>query len=95
LQGKIILLSAPAGFGKTQLLSQWAAQSSLSVEWVALDENDNDPASWAYFITAMQTQKPGLGEAILVCLQSPQLSTIENTLTGLINEVGATPGSFL
>lgn len=54
LQKKLSLISAPAGFGKSTLLSAWAAQCPHPVAWVTLDDNDNHPLRfWAYVITAL------------------------------------------
>jgi LuxR family maltose regulon positive regulatory protein len=51
---KLTLISAPAGFSKTTLLSEWVAGSGRPVAWLSLDEGDNDPARfWAYFIAAL------------------------------------------
>jgi len=51
----LTLLSAPAGFGKTTLLSAWASQSTDRVAWLTLDEQDNDPTRfWAYVIAALR-----------------------------------------
>jgi ATP/maltotriose-dependent transcriptional regulator MalT len=54
----VTLLSAPAGFGKTTLLSQWLKTRSsedASVAWVSLDEGDNDPVRfWTYVFTALE-----------------------------------------
>jgi LuxR family maltose regulon positive regulatory protein len=50
---KLTLISAPAGYGKTTLLSEWIPQSERCVTWVSLDDGDNDPVRfWAYFIAA-------------------------------------------
>ena len=55
LHSKLTLISAPAGFGKTTLLSEWIANSERPVAWVSLDEGDNDPARFlAYFVAALQ-----------------------------------------
>jgi LuxR family maltose regulon positive regulatory protein len=52
---RLTLISAPAGFGKTTLLSEWIPQSEHCVPWLSLDANDNDPARfWAYVIAALQ-----------------------------------------
>jgi LuxR family maltose regulon positive regulatory protein len=49
---KITLIAAPAGFGKTTLLSDWIPQSPRCVTWLSLDEGDNDSTRfWTYFIT--------------------------------------------
>jgi LuxR family maltose regulon positive regulatory protein len=56
LMHKLTLVSAPAGFGKTTLLSEWVRSCGRPVAWVSLDESDNDLARcMAYFVTALQT----------------------------------------
>ncbi|GHO71503.1 hypothetical protein KSC_103950 [Ktedonobacter sp. SOSP1-52] len=76
---KLTLVSAPAGYGKTTLLSAWAAsiqgyQARPAVAWVALDAGDNDPVRfWRYFIMACQQIYPGIGQAALALLQAPHL----------------------
>jgi LuxR family maltose regulon positive regulatory protein len=64
------LISAPAGFGKTTLVSEWIAGGERSVAWLSLDEADNEPARFlAYFIAAFQTIAPAVGEGVLIDLQ--------------------------
>ncbi len=67
IEGKLAPVSAPAGFGKTTLLAQWMAAtpaSELPTAWVSLDQSDNDSTHfWAYFITALQTVRSGVGES--------------------------------
>ncbi len=71
---KLTLVSAPAGFGKMTLLSEWIPQSKRCVTWVSLDEGDNDPTQFsAYFISSLQGLRPDLADSALVLLQSPQL----------------------
>ncbi len=94
---KLTLVSAPAGFGKTTLLSEWIQRRGevtppLSVAWVSLDESDNDPSRFlAYFIAALQTVRADIGEAALAMLLSSQPPPIEAILTALINEITAIP----
>ncbi|MGJ3252038.1 MAG: helix-turn-helix transcriptional regulator, partial [Elainellaceae cyanobacterium] len=90
-QRKLTLVSAPAGFGKTTLLAEWAAAvPTRQVAWVSLDTSDNDPAVfWAYLITALQNIQTGLGERSLSLLQSPQPPPIESALMTLLNEIAA------
>ena len=102
LHHKLIFISAPAGFGKTMLLSEWTHQRGgrvtppLQVAWVSLDKSDNDPARfWAYFVAALQTVQANVGEATLAALRSPQPPPIEILLTGLINEIAAIPAPFV
>jgi LuxR family maltose regulon positive regulatory protein len=83
-----MLVSAPAGYGKTTALSHWARKSKKPVSWVSLDESDNDPVRfWAYFINALQTVQPGIGEASLAQLSSPRTPPIDAILSLLLNEV--------
>ena len=86
----LVLISAPAGFGKTTLLSEWAQQSTQRTRtaWISLDEGDNDLVRfWDYFIAALQTIQPGCGEKILPWLHSSQPSSTESILNTLINEL--------
>jgi LuxR family transcriptional regulator, maltose regulon positive regulatory protein len=94
----VTLLSAPAGFGKTTLLSEWVAGCKLPVAWLSLDEGDNDPAGFlAYFIAALQTISANIGEGLMSLLQAPptQLPPIQALLTPLLNEINAIPGDFI
>ncbi len=90
---KLTLVSAPAGFGKSTVLAEWVAATPANerpAAWVSLDQSDNDPALfWAYFIAALQTVRPGVGESALSLLHSPQPPPIEAVLTTLINEINA------
>jgi LuxR family maltose regulon positive regulatory protein len=62
LHRKLTLISAPAGFGKTTLLSEWAVDCRRPVTWLSLDEGDNDPARFlAYFIAALQMVEENIG----------------------------------
>jgi LuxR family maltose regulon positive regulatory protein len=88
LIGRLILLSAPAGFGKTTLLSTWLADRGYLVAWVSLDPGDNDPLRFlSYVIAALQTIAPGVGQGAQALLRSPQLPPLESILTLLINEL--------
>ncbi|HEC35620.1 MAG TPA: LuxR family transcriptional regulator, partial [Anaerolineae bacterium] len=92
LDRKLTLISAPAGFGKTTLLSEWAASCDRPVAWLSLDEGDNDPARFlAYLVAALQTVEPDIGAGVLAALQSPQPPPMEAVLTALINDIAAIP----
>lgn len=73
IERKLTLVSAPAGFGKTTLLAEWAAAAPASeaankrpLAWVSLDQADNDPTFfWAYFITALQKVQSPKGQSKL------------------------------
>ena len=93
---KLTLVSAPAGFGKTTLLSEWVAGSEWPVAWLSLDDSDNDPRRfWSYVIAALQTVQAHWGAAALGALQSPQPPPIEALLTGLINEIAEVADPFV
>src|SRR4051812_8994736 len=58
----LTLIAAPAGFGKTTLVSEWSTQTAHAVAWLSLDEEDNDPPRFlTYVMAALQTQQPALG----------------------------------
>jgi LuxR family maltose regulon positive regulatory protein len=101
LHCKLTLISAPAGFGKTTLVSEWVAGCKQPVAWLSLDEGDNDPARFlTYFVAALQTLPPKtggakLGEGLLAALQSLQPSSIESILTTLLNEITSIPDHFV
>jgi len=98
----LTLISAPAGFGKTTLVTEWITGSTPTPEstrhpppatrnqvaWLSLDEEDDDPTRfWTYFVAALQTIKREVGGALLALLQSPQSPPIKTLLTLLINEL--------
>ncbi|MBL8079867.1 MAG: hypothetical protein JNM55_18005 [Anaerolineales bacterium] len=92
---KLTLVSAPAGFGKSTLVSEWIESCKRPAAWLSLDENDNDSVRFLiYLISALQTISPGLGAGILDALQSQQLPSIETIQTTLLNEITAIPEDF-
>jgi LuxR family maltose regulon positive regulatory protein len=102
LQGKLSLISAPAGFGKTTLVSEWVTDCNRPTAWLSLDEGDNDPTRFlAYLIAALQTLAlsnvegitANFGSEVLGLLQSPQPPPPESILTALLNEIAAIPDS--
>jgi LuxR family maltose regulon positive regulatory protein len=96
LHRKLTLVSAPAGFGKTTLLSEWVGSCGRPVGWVSLDESDNDPARFlAYFVVALQTIETDIGEGVLSAFQAPQPPPMESLLTALVNDIAAIPDPFV
>jgi len=96
LRRKLTLISAPAGFGKTTLVSEWAAGSDWKVAWLSLDEGDSDPARFlSYLVAALQTIEANIGAGMSAVLQTPQLPPIELLLTSLLNEIAAISDSFI
>ena len=93
---KLTLISAPAGFGKTTLVSEWIAGLDCPVAWLSPDKGDNDPASFlAYLVAALQTLTPKIGAGVLAALQSPQPPSIETILTILLNEITIVSEHFI
>ncbi len=93
---KFMLVSAPAGFGKTTLLTEWLAAGPAAlgnerlVAWLSLDRADNDPASfWTCVIAALRTVASGVGASALALLHEPQPPPIVTALTVLLNDLGA------
>jgi len=88
----LTLLSAPAGYGKTTLLSAWTAHRSQQVAWLSLESIDNDLTHfWLSITLALRTCLPGAGETTLTMLQSPQPPAATTILTVLINELSSLP----
>lgn len=83
----VTVVSAPAGFGKTTLLSTWLAGADLPVAWVSLDARDRHPGRfWSYVLTALDRAAPGSAAAGLTLLGSGQ-AAVETVLAGVINEL--------
>lgn len=92
LHRKLILVSAPAGCGKTTLISEWLAGSARSVAWLSLDVGDSDPIRFlTYLVAALQTIAPHMAEEALSFLQSPQLPPLEAVLATLLNDLTTLP----
>ena len=88
VQGPLTVLSAPAGFGKTQALVEWARQSIYPVAWLTLSPEDNDILRfYRYVISALQVVEPHLGEETLGYLLSSASSHLEVGLAYLANEI--------
>ena len=92
---KLTLISAPAGFGKTTLVSEWIAVCGRPVGWLSLDEGDTNPARFlSYLVTALRI-KTDIGERLLAALQSREPPPPEVGLTDLINEITPIPDNLL
>jgi LuxR family transcriptional regulator, maltose regulon positive regulatory protein len=92
---RLTLVSAPAGFGKTTLLGEWAEErlaQGESVAWVSLEESDNDPARFStYLVAALRTVGEGIGEGVLASLRSPEPPPVEAVVGALVNDLAEVP----
>ncbi len=87
---KLALISAPAGFGKTTLVAEWACGSAREVAWLSLDEGDNDPVQFLQYLCAALQQVDGsIGQTLLPILRSPQFPPPQNLITTLVNDLSA------
>jgi LuxR family maltose regulon positive regulatory protein len=87
---KLVLICAPAGFGKTTLLSDWVCRTDLPVAWLSLDTGDNELKRFLiYMVAALQTIDDQLCHTVKAMLQSPQPVSFEAVLTEIINEVAS------
>lgn len=93
-RARLVLVTAPAGFGKTTLVAQWLAarhdERTRRAAWLALDDGDNDLGRfWRYVIQALQTIEPALGPRVMALLSQPHLPPPDAWLGMLLNELAA------
>ncbi|MDX1415241.1 MAG: LuxR C-terminal-related transcriptional regulator [Candidatus Promineifilaceae bacterium] len=105
---RLTLISAPAGFGKTALVTEWISASARPVAWLSPDERDSAPLRFlTYFIAALQTlrqssgqdlrqvQASDFGSEILDLIHSPQPPPVESILIALLNEITTIRDDFI
>ncbi|SOD74888.1 LuxR family maltose regulon positive regulatory protein [Jatrophihabitans sp. GAS493] len=94
-ESRLILISAPAGFGKTTLLAEWMTdRTDLRVAWVSLEANDqHEPEFWSYVVTALHRAVPVVGSTSLALLKSG--ASLEAVLTTLVNELSTAPEQII
>jgi LuxR family maltose regulon positive regulatory protein len=94
LNGPLTLIAAPAGYGKTTLLSEWHSRAgeNTPVAWLSLDGGDTDLARFLLYLSAaFNTVQPDLPQNTGLLLQSPQLPPTKAICTALINELNVFP----
>jgi LuxR family transcriptional regulator, maltose regulon positive regulatory protein len=95
-ESRLILVSAPAGFGKTTLLTEWLASNRYPSTWLSLDEHDNELALFlAYFFASLQRVKASLSEAAPGLFNPPEQFLLPSTLINLLNEVNSITDHFI
>ena len=96
ISARVILVSAPAGFGKTTLVAEWTKNAQLPVCWYTIDESDNAPGRFfGYLVAALRTMDPALGSTLLQALQTPDPPEIHDLIPSLVNEIAAADGEFI
>lgn len=88
----LTVVVAPAGFGKTTLVSAWLAGSACPAAWLSLDAGDDDPLRFlTYVVAALRPVLPAGGEGVMAALQAPQPPPLDAILTALLNELAMLP----
>ncbi len=96
LSRKLILVDAPAGYGKTTLLAQWLDAQSICSAWLSLDEADNDIGTFlSYLAQAVRTVYPDTMPTTAMLLSAVQIPTVDELANTLINELDALPGEII
>ena len=84
----LVLVCAPAGYGKTVLLADWARRGEHPAAWLSLDAGDNDPARfWRHAVAALDRARPGTGDRVAPLLGPPAPSSFQGLVTALINDL--------
>ena len=92
----LVLVCAPAGFGKTALLADWVRTGRRPVAWLSLDEDDNDPVRfWRHAAAALDRARPGVAGQLDALLGSPPTSAFEGLVSALINRLAEGPDPML
>ena len=86
----LVLVCAPAGYGKTVLLADWTRRGGQPAAWLSLDGGDNDPARfWRHAVAALDRARPGTGERVAPLLGPPAPASFQGLVTALINELAS------
>jgi len=89
----LVLVAAPAGYGKSVLLSEWVRGMTEPVAWLSLDGGDNDPVRfWRHVLAALDVVRPGIAERVGPLAGPPAPPSYDALVSALINDVAAEPG---
>ncbi len=92
LDRALILVSAPAGYGKTTLVSSWLKEKKIPSAWLSLDSGDNDPIRFMqYLLAALVPIAPGIEDDAFGMLQGIQPAQFESVINLLVNELASFP----
>jgi LuxR family transcriptional regulator, maltose regulon positive regulatory protein len=88
----LTLISAPAGYGKSTLLSEWVSQVGIPTAWLSLEKGENNPIRfWSYFLAALSSiphmRNAGIGESLTQSLHLSKPPLIDGLLAELVNDI--------
>jgi len=90
MDSSLILVSAPAGYGKTTLIAEWLPVTQHRRTWFSLDESDNSPRQFLiYLLTALQQVQKEIGQSVERTLQASELPALEAMIKSLLSEWSA------
>ncbi len=96
LDRKVTLVSAPAGFGKTTLISEWLTSCKRETSWFSIDQEDNAPNRFlTYLILALQSISKSIGVRLLPLVHSSQPLSVETIMTHIVDEISNLPNSYI
>jgi LuxR family maltose regulon positive regulatory protein len=88
LECRLILISAPAGYGKTTLLSEWIHKQDIAVSWFSIDSGDDEPARFlSYMIAGLRRLKNSVGDTTLQMIRGPGRLPVASVMTGVLNDL--------
>ena len=88
LKYRLNLVVAPAGYGKTTAVAEWAKQNNIRAAWFSIDGDDNDPVRfWSYFFMALEQIDPGIGNKAANVLRAIGMRQLERVISLLIDDI--------
>ncbi len=96
LSGRLTLVTAPAGFGKTTAVAAWLRKTDLKAAWFSIDSGDNNlKRFWSYLIDALNTIQPGIKSGFSQYLYATNSVIIEDVVTTLVDELSSVKDDFI
>ena len=93
---ELVLVCAPAGFGKSTLLAEWVGNDGRIAAWLSLDEADNDPVRfWRHVAAAVDAARPGVAQRAGVLVGGPGSTSVIAAVTALVNDLASAQQDLL
>lgn len=94
-QPQIVVITAPAGFGKTTLVAEWLKTNHMKFAWFTLDKGDNDSSRFSQYVAAsLQKASADIGKSLSQVIISPTQISEESIAASIINDISATPDAI-